>query len=144
MDSIAEIDRALKQQGFENLQVANCLILCRPKSIDEARRWLTENEDASKQQIAGQVVPSHWAQGVDYRWAATETPFEVGEVVILQRSDGSLKFGLLQAMNDPQPAVHTIIVAYGTDTNSVKAVPANTVGKLTLEAAPADGDGLSM
>jgi hypothetical protein len=34
-------------------------------------------------------------------------------------------------------------VAYGTDTNSVKAVPATTVGKLTLEA-PADGDGVSM
>lgn len=37
-------------------QVANCLIKCRPKSIDEALRWLAANETASREQIAGEVV----------------------------------------------------------------------------------------
>jgi len=134
--TIADIDAALKGLGYENLQVANCLIMCRPKTVEEAKRWLTDNAASSKEQIAGQLVPKHWNSGVDWVWASSDTPFEIGEVVILQRSDGSLKFGLLQSKDDPQPGVHTIIVAYGEETNSVKAVPANTVGKLTLEGAP--------
>lgn len=51
-------------------------------------------------------------------------------------------------LNQVPQGVHTIIVAYGADTNSVKAVPATTVGKLTLEkpkAAPlGDAEGISM
>ncbi len=38
------------------VQIVNCLIMCRPKSMDEATSWIASNLDASQQQIAGQTV----------------------------------------------------------------------------------------
>jgi hypothetical protein len=38
------------------LQVVNCLIMCRPKTLEEASAWIQDNLDSSKQQIAGQTV----------------------------------------------------------------------------------------
>ncbi len=57
----------------------DCLLRARP-------------QDKAKAHIAGQVIPPGWQVGIDYAFGA-DTVFEIGEVVALNRSDGSTKFG---------------------------------------------------
>lgn len=64
---------------------------------------------------------------------AEDNKFDDGEVVVLNRSDGSTKFGLLQRLNEPEAGVHTILVEFGEDTNSVKTVRVPEIGKLKLD-----------
>ena len=117
-------------------------------------------QDKAKVHIAGQIVPSSWtvlpsvqhAQptrstdvanhdlictlrrqvGTDF-YFAEDNSFDDGEVVVLNRSDGSTKFGLLQKLNEPEEGVHTILVEFGEDTNSVKTVRVPEIGKLKLD-----------
>eukprot|EP00802_Teleaulax_amphioxeia_P031693 Tamp_35115.p2 GENE.Tamp_35115~~Tamp_35115.p2 ORF type:complete len:135 (+),score=37.39 Tamp_35115:40-444(+) len=132
MSAPTEIGDALVAKGVDNMQVANCLIMCRPKSVEEAEAWMSANEDKAKAHIAGQKVPAEWTAGKDY-YFAEGTPFDIGEVVALNRSDGSTKFGLVQQLDDPEPGVHVVLVECGQEMNSVKRLKSTEIGKLTLD-----------
>ena len=75
-----------------------------------------------------------------------DRPFKVGEVVVLNRSDGSTKFGLLQQMN-VFPDAHFVLVECDADfqgrgTQAGKTVQIEDIGKLTVddEAPPSPLD----
>ena len=75
-----------------------------------------------------------------------DRPFKVGEVVVLSRSDGSIKFGLLQQMN-VFPDAHFVLVEceadfQGRGTQAGKAVKVQDIGKLVVddEAPPSPLD----
>lgn len=109
------IGDALTADGFDHMQVANCLIMCRPKTTAEAREWMTEHADgAASNHIAGQKVPDVWQEGVQYSMGSADRSFTVGEVVVLRRSDGSLKFGLLQQLA-VFPDAHFVLVECDAD-----------------------------
>ena len=94
--------------------------------------WIAANKDRAAQHIAGQVVPSHWVEGQDYYFAAG-TSFELNEVIVLKRSDGSVKFGLLQKLNEPAEGQAVVLVEIGAEMNSLKTVLVNDVGKLVMD-----------
>ena len=41
---VNEIGDALVAAGHANMEIANCLIMCRPKTIEEGTAWLAANE----------------------------------------------------------------------------------------------------
>jgi hypothetical protein len=109
------IGDALTADGFDHMQVANCLIMCRPKTTAEAREWMAEHADGSaSNHIAGQKVPAAWEEGRQYSMGSADRSFTVGEVVVLKRSDGSVKFGLLQQLA-VFPDAHFILVECDAD-----------------------------
>ena len=77
---------------------------------------------------------------------SADRPFKVGEVVVLSRSDGSIKFGLLQQMN-VFPDAHFVLVEceadfQGRGTQAGTAVKVQDIGKLVVddEAPPSPLD----
>ena len=106
---------------FPVMQIANCLLMSRPKTAEEARSWIAANKGQAEGHIAGQVVPASWTEGVDY-YFAEGTDFQIQEVVVLKRSDGSVKFGLLQKLNEPVEGQAVVLVEVGPEMNSLKTV----------------------
>lgn len=95
-ESSKEIGDALTAAGHDHMQLSNCLIMCRPKTTAEAKQWIVDNFDnAATTHIAGQRVPETWQAGVEYSIGSPEQQFVLGEVIVLNRSDGSVRFGLL-------------------------------------------------
>jgi hypothetical protein len=142
-----EIGDELYQEGFDYMQVANCLIICRPKTTEDARKWIEEHKDgAATTHIVGQPVPDFWASGVEYSFGKEPEHFQIGEVVVLNRSDGSVRFGVLMQLSvytqvEEQmhlfPDTFFVLVEYNADsqgrgTMSGKAVKVTDIGKLQL------------
>jgi hypothetical protein len=142
-----QIGDNLTAAGHDHMQIANCLIVCRPKTTAQATKWIEENMDgAATTHIAGQKIPESWREGVEYSMGYADRPFKVGEVVVLSRSDGSIKFGLLQQMN-VFPDAHFVLVEceadfQGRGTQAGKAVKVQDIGKLVVddEAPPSPLD----
>ena len=106
-----EIGDSLTAEGFDYMQVANCLIICRPQTLDEARKWIAEHvDDAASTHIAGQKVPESWREGIEFSMGAIDQEFKVGEVVVLRRSDGSIKFGIVQELSVLDDAHFVLVV----------------------------------
>ncbi len=81
-----EIGAELTAAGHDHMQISNCLIMCRPKTTDEAKEWIDENKDsAASTHIAGQEVPASWVEGNEYAMGSADRPFAHGEVVVLKR-----------------------------------------------------------
>ena len=118
-----EIGAELTTAGHDHMQIANCLvrrrvevsknikrtatnfhstalqIIRRPKTTEEAKAWIHEHKDtAASTHIAGQKVPDSWAEGVEFNQGSADREFALGEVVVLKRSDGSFRFGLVQQL----------------------------------------------
>ena len=89
-------------------------------------------QDKASGHIAGQLVPSFWTAGKDFNMGNPSEQFEVGEVVVLNRSDGTIKFGLVQKLNEPQAGIHVVLVDCGVETNSVKTLQISDIGKVFL------------
>jgi hypothetical protein len=142
-----QIGDNLTAAGHDHMQVANCLIICRPKTTAQATKWIEDNMDgAASTHIAGLKVPESWQAGVEYSMGPADRPFKVGEVVVLNRSDGSTRFGLLQQMN-VFPDAHFVLVECDADfqgrgNQAGKAVQIQDIGKLTVddEAPPSPLD----
>ena len=126
----ADIGDTLAAAGYANMQIANCLLMSRPKSAEEAKSWIAANKDKAEGHIAGQTIPATWTEGVDY-YFAEETSFELQEVVVLKRSDGSVKFGLLQRL-DADAGQAVVLVEVGPEMNSLKTTLRKDVGKLVM------------
>lgn len=94
--------------------------------------WIAANKDRAAQHIAGQVIPAQWVEGQDY-YFADGTSFEPNEVIVLKRSDGSVKFGLLQKLNEPVEGQAVVLVEIGAEMNSLKTVFVIDIGKLAMD-----------
>ena len=133
-----QIGNNLTADGHDHMQVANCLIVCRPKTTAQAKQWIEDNIDgAASTHIAGQKLPDTWKDGVEYSMGSADHSFNVGDVVVLRRSDGSIKFGLLQQMNI-YPDAHFVLVECDADfqgrgSQAGKAVKIQDIGKLTID-----------
>ncbi len=55
--------------------------------------WVQRNE--AKLYGTGDLIPSNWQEGVEYAFGGE---FQPGETVIIRRSDGSLKFGIVKSL----------------------------------------------
>ena len=42
-----EIGAELTAAGHDHMQIANCLIICRPKTTDEAKEWILQHKDTA-------------------------------------------------------------------------------------------------
>merc|ERR1719453_2888241 len=51
--------------------------------------------DAAKQFAVGQAIPMEWQEGAQFGFGGTFAP---GETVVVRRSDGSLKFGMIKTL----------------------------------------------
>jgi predicted metal-binding protein len=137
-ESSTQIGEALTAAGHDYMQIANCLIICRPKTTVEAKQWISDNLDgAASTHIAGQKVPSNWQTGVEYVLGVPEQQFTLGEIVVLNRSDGSVKFGLLQQLR-VMPNTHLVLVEceadfQGRGAQAGKAVAIEDIGKLKID-----------
>lgn len=133
-----EIGAELTAAGHDHMQIANCLIICRPKTTDEAKEWIHEHKDtAASTHIAGQKVPDTWSDGVEYNMGSADRPFAQGEVVVLKRSDESVRFGLVQQLQI-YPDAHFVLVECDADfqgrgTQAGKVVRIEDIGKLSVD-----------
>jgi serine/threonine protein kinase len=85
--------------------------------------WVTR--DAAKSFTVGDIIPSDWAEGVNFAFGGS---FEPGETVVIQRSDGSLRFGIIKSLG-LRGLVDVTVEPTG---NFQKGVASTTIGKIYL------------
>jgi hypothetical protein len=84
--------------------------------------------------LAGQVVPSSWVVGTEFSVGSQDVYFEVGEVFVLNRSDGTIKFGVVKETRTDL-GDHVVLVGCSYDgeqiVDLVKTVRVDHIDKLS-------------
>jgi len=120
--------------AFLSPLAASFTVLVLGAGVRYARIWVTSQAKA-KGHIAGQLVPEGWLVGTDYHFGVPATVFEAGEVIVLKRSDGSTKFGLVQKLDEPSAGIHVVLVDVGQESNAVKTLHVHEIGKVWKPSA---------